>query len=296
MIGIPFHFGQDKVDVARGPQALFENGFANDLGKYGEVVLLPEIDFHDLNENERRVPLACKRIHDYVLNEVDNNDFLLNIGGDHGLSVGTISAVLEKFPNTIVIWVDAHGDINTPLSSVTKNFHGMPLSYLLGLNQSDENYHWIKKYLMPKKIIYFGVRDLDDFERDLISELEIQCFSPQMMNEMGIEYLLAQALKNADPNGDSQIHLSFDLDVFDSSDFLSTGLPLPNGPSRSDIFKLLAFLGHTGRLISMDLVEYHPRETDNQCSSSYKMIVNLMDQVLNHLNHGAVSNAVGFKN
>ena len=104
-----------------------------------------------------------------------NNSFKekrINIGGDHSISIATVAHTFNNFPKSKVIWVDAHADINTYHSSISKNYHGMPLSFLTGLCKS-ENFDFIKNYVPFENILYFGVRDLDSFEKFIIRERNI---------------------------------------------------------------------------------------------------------------------------
>lgn len=264
ILGIPFHYGQQNMAVANAPDILRANGLIKYLQTFDEVLDLADISFVHLHEDSKKISKACRLIHEKVLHNIDHENFFLSIGGDHGLSLGTISGILELAPETIVVWVDAHGDINTPLSSRSKNFHGMPLSYLLGLNSEEEDFSWFKNFLSPKKLIYFGPRDLDPDEILTIERLGIQCFSSALINDVGVTTLLKEALKIADPDSRCRIHLSFDVDVFDESDFRSTGICLAGGPRKSEIMTLISELSRTGRLRSMDLVEYHPIECDKK--------------------------------
>ena len=277
VLGIPFHFGQQNREVARAPQFLRQHGLIPLLQELDDVVDLDDLSFEDLDRDPQRVSRACQMIQERVFEEASSGDFVLSIGGDHGMSLGTISGLLRHDPERVVIWVDAHGDINTPESSTSKNFHGMPLSYLLGLNTEDSNFGWIKNFLSPKKIILFGPRDLDPFESSLIKKLGIQCYSSSEMMDIGAETLLNRALKIADPNGQSSIHLSFDVDVFDCNDFQSTGISLSGGPSAEEIGNLVSRLNKTTRLKSMDLVEYNPgKSSQDENLKSLKLLFDIL--------------------
>lgn len=280
ILGVPFHYGQRNKEVALAPQALMERGLREFLQKYQADVLYEELVLTAWDSHEQKISRSSEMIRDRVFHEMKKKSFLLNVGGDHGLALGSVSGVLDFDPSTVVIWVDAHGDVHTPESSESQNFHGMPLSYLLGLNSQHKEFSWIKSILSPKKLIYFGPRDLDVFESRLIQDLGIQCFSSEQMNEKGAAVLLKEALKLADPHHSCPIHLSFDLDVFDESDFQATGLALPLGPQVKEVFELASLIARTGRLNSMDLVEYHPdvfRASDPK--HSHDIIFKLLDQI-----------------
>lgn len=175
------------------------------------------------------------------------------------MGLGTVHGMLMQNPETVVIWADAHGDVNTPTSSASKNFHGMPLSFLMNISNDPVLFPWIKRSLPPERLILVGPRDLDPVEKEIIEDLRIQYLSSEEMNKFGTRHLLKRALEKVDPNGDFPIHLSFDVDLFDSRDIISTGTRVGCGPYMPEIFNLGRTLAETGRLRSMDLVELNPK-------------------------------------
>ncbi len=122
---------------------------------------------------------------------------------------------------------------------------------------TDKNFSWINKTLRPEKLILIGPRDLDQFEKDIIKELSIQFYSSEQLHDLGMEKVLKESLLKADPENKNSIHLSLDVDVFNNEDMKATGLSLKNGPKAEDIFYLCHKLKETGRLKSMDVVEFN---------------------------------------
>jgi arginase len=259
-LGIPFSAGQPFHGVQRAPEI-----FRNQLKQKHVFTDLGDLDFSlcgkhssGIIKNERICGLGNALISETIVKENLNDSFLLNVGGDHGMALGTIHGLLHHNSDLIVVWVDAHGDINTPHTSATGNFHGMPLSFLLKGNQGREEFSWLRKRLSPERLIYLGPRDLDHEEKVIIEESGIQYYSSEDINNDGVEVLLNHALKIADPTGRSSIHLSFDVDVFDEADVVATGTRVKDGPRKNEILKLASLLGQSGRLQSMDLVEVNP--------------------------------------
>ncbi|MES2527256.1 MAG: arginase [Bdellovibrionota bacterium] len=260
-LGIPFSAGQPLCGVEHAPDIL-RNELRNDEL---EIDDLGDLDFSLCGEhtsgiikNEKLCGLGNALISEVIAGENLKDSFLLNVGGDHGLALGTIHGLLHHYPDLIVVWVDAHGDINTPLSSSSGNFHGMPLSFLMNGCQGREDFQWLRKRLPANRLIYMGPRDLDSEEKAIIEDAGIQYYSSDDINEFGSELLLQHALRIADPERKCRIHLSFDVDVFDGNDVEATGTRVMNGPRRNEILKLGSLLGQTGRLVSMDLVEINP--------------------------------------
>ena len=266
ILGVPFSFGQHHIGVKKAPDLLREKGLVRRLEKIAAVIDLGNVDF-SLCENqkslglirqEREAMLASELINRCIESENLTSSFLLNLGGDHGMALGTIQGLLKKQEDMIVIWADAHGDINTPISSPSGNFHGMPLAFLLGLAHHPMLGRWFKTQLNPHKLIYFGPRDLDQEEKRFINALGIQYYSSQEITLRGAETIIIEALKKADPLEKSSIHLSFDIDICDALDIQSTGTSVIDGPPIEEVWTLGEVLALTGRLAAMDMVELNP--------------------------------------
>lgn len=173
----------------------------------------------------------------------------INIGGDHSMSIATVSDSLNKYKNLKLIWLDAHADINTYQSSNTKNYHGMPLSFLSGIDHND-NFEFIKKLIPMENILYIGIRDLDPFEREVIKSNNITFLTVDNIrfNYENSMILINEFIKN-DP-----IHVSFDVDVMDPSVIHSTGTKALNGFNMRESKKLLDYL-YTKNIVNMDITE-----------------------------------------
>lgn len=263
ILGIPFNFGQPHTGVAKASQDLKNHGLIETLSPFVDELDYRELNFKSYQSSDKAIrnsissSVGCKKISDTVENLKLVNYFLLTIGGDHGMALGTIHGLLKHRPDTVVVWADAHGDINTPESSPSGNFHGMPLAFLLGL-ATHRDFPWIRKYLLPEKLILVGPRDLDQGEKEIIRKYHIQYFSSEELNTHGAKELLEMALHRADPTGQCPIHLSFDVDLFDQVDIQSTGTRVANGPKLEEVFLMGGYLAQTGRLHSMDIVEFNP--------------------------------------
>lgn len=288
LLGVPFDYGQKHSGVRLAYSKLKEDGLLERLGSFVDVHDLGELNFpRKLSENhyhfirhKDQSSLGNKFISDFISNEDLRDSFLLNIGGDHGMALGTIHGLLSHHPNAVVVWADAHGDINTPETSPSGNFHGMPLSFLLSLTK-DPDFGWIRHHLLPKKLIYMGPRDLDQGEKDLIEKYGIQYYSSEEINRVGVSELLPMALNKADPHGIHPIHLSFDVDVFDQFDISATGTKVPLGPKLEEMFLLGGLLAETGRLVSMDLVEFNPEiGTSEEVANSSALISEFLESTV----------------
>jgi arginase len=287
LLGIPFDYGQPKKGVRKAFRKLAERGLLNLLEKFS-CVEVSEIKFADRGEDSiqqnirhaSEASIASQLISRKIETLPLQNDFLVNIGGDHGMALGTIHGILAHHPNSVIVWADAHGDMNSPETSPSGNFHGMPLAFLLNQARHEE-FTWIKRFIRPEKLILLGPRDLDEGERELIRELKIQYYSSEDINLLGMDEILNLALHRADPHESSPIHLSFDVDMCDASDFFATGTRVAHGPQLEDIFLMASLLAQTGRLRSVDVVEFNPELGDEESiGKSAQLVMQFMRTIL----------------
>lgn len=171
----------------------------------------------------------------------------INFGGDHSIAVSTIQPLLDHYKNDLlVIWIDAHADINTYQASNTKNIHGMPLASLTGLMP---HWYWVKKtrFVLPmNNLLYVGIRDLDQFEESIIKNKEISYFN-------SFDKDVITTIKNSPAK---YIHISCDIDGLDPEFTPSTGTTSLNGLRVKNINKIINV--SKDRLVGFDLVEFNP--------------------------------------
>ena len=193
----------------------------------------------------------------------------LLIGGDHSVAIGSVFSSLSDDANSCVIWIDAHADINTVDSSLSKNYHGMPLSFLCGM---ENQWKWTKHInkLQFSNLFYFGIRDIDSYELDVINNNRISIL-PDI-----------NAISNIIDNYNT-VHISFDVDSLDPIDMFSTGTRSENGIPLHEITDLLHNVvskQSSGKRINLDIVEYNPLIGDSmQRSTSW----NTLEQLLHTL-------------
>lgn len=174
---------------------------------------------------------------------------LVNIGGDHSMSIATIADTLNKYPNAKVIYFDAHADINTYKSSKSKHYHGMPLSFLTGLD-NDKRFNFIKNKLPFTNILYIGSRCWDIPEVNEVKKQNIQFITPDEINGD----FSSSLNKIMNFVGDSPLHVSFDVDSIDPKYIPSTGTPVKNGIELDNAIKILDNLNNTN-IVNLDITE-----------------------------------------
>ncbi|KAK2757368.1 Arginase, catabolizes arginine to ornithine and urea [Arachnomyces sp. PD_36] len=279
VVAVGFSGGQPKSGVDAAPTALIASGLLDqlrdDLGYkifHDNIVhsykdLMPESDpDHRGMKKPRTVSAVTERLSQQVYEHARDGKFVLTLGGDHSIAVGTVSgtakAVRERLGGRemAVIWVDAHADINTPEASDSGNIHGMPLSFLTGL-ASEENkdiFGWLEEEhkISVKKLVYIGLRDVDREEKILLREHGIKAFSMHDIDKHGIGRVVEMALGHI--GSDTPIHLSFDVDALDPQWAPSTGTPVRGGLTLREGDFIAECVHETGNLVAMDLVEVNP--------------------------------------
>ena len=178
---------------------------------------------------------------------------IVNIGGDHSMSIATIADSLNKYPTTKVIYFDAHADLNTYKSSKSKHYHGMPLSFVTGLD-SDAKFSFIKNKLPFENLLYIGSRCWDPYEVNEVYKRNIKFLTPDEINKNFTESLN----KILNFVGDGPVHVSFDVDSIDPKYIPSTGTPVKNGVELAKA-KLILDKLNSGNIVNLDITELNMR-------------------------------------
>jgi len=181
---------------------------------------------------------------------------LLNWGGDHSVAISTVGAFCAQNPDGYVLWVDAHADINLPDYSLSGNIHGMPLSILMNLqNIANKHFPWIERALDAEKLIYVGVRDLDPFEAEIVSKLNIRTYMADEVRRRGMPAISREIFNLV---ADRPLHVSFDIDSLSPEFAPSTGVLTPHGLNIEDLKILGDALSKHRKITSIDIVEINP--------------------------------------
>lgn len=284
LIEAPIYQGQNHFGVCLGPA--FLNQTMRDLGF--------EFEVKRVQSKQSRSDLQLKPYSELAyLVEVSvlEKDPIFIVGGDHSLSFGSVNGLLRTNPNLKVIWVDAHGDINTRKSSLTGAFHGMPLSFLLGLDSFSEDFHHdsvMNSYLKPQNLIYFGVRDLDEAEKMFLEVNKIQHFSMEKIQELGLQSVIELIKKDVEGH---QVHFSIDADAFDPVFAPATGVPVMNGLNYQSVYYLLDQVMTVSEVRSMDFVELNPQifQQPEDVLKTAQIGIDLFQRILEgHSNRGEI--------
>ena len=188
----------------------------------------------------------------YYVNASMTEGFRINIGGDHSMSIATVADSLNRVqtPEQLkVLWFDAHPDMNTYESSITKNYHGMPLAFLSGLCK-EPAFSFIKQKLLLKNLMYIGIRDIDPFEQKVIDQYKINTLTVSDINKRPFSAI--QKLREF--IGNDSVHISFDVDCIDPKFIPCTGTAVSNGINIPVLSCILHSLKYHN-IVNMDITE-----------------------------------------
>ena len=178
------------------------------------------------------------------------------LGGDHSVSLGSVAHSSER-GRTGVLWIDAHGDLNTPENSPSGNVHGMPLAHLLG--RGDERLLAAcgeAVPLRPEDVVLIGVRSLDPGERQLVGQLGLRVLTMSDIDQRGLSAVADSALEALAHV--ERLHVSLDADVLDPALAPGVGTPVVGGLTYREAHLLMELIALDGRLSGLDLVEVNP--------------------------------------
>ena len=235
IVMFPSRLGQPLYGVEQTPKLL--RGFLNKENRFYNIKSTTKLDENLFNLYSQLHNMDEKRI---------------VLGGDHSMSIATVADSLNRNPNTKVLWIDAHADMNTPESSVSKNVHGMCLAFLTGLATQREllNYTFIKNKLDFRNLMYIGLRDIDPFEKKILKEKDVHVITVNEL-ETNFDKTLLEIEKFISYD---DIHISFDVDSLDPKVIPCTGTQAGKGISLDTAKNLMDFLIRYP-IINMDVTE-----------------------------------------
>ena len=264
IIRVPLWYGCERRGVEMAPALLSEALRASEFKQniVEEIdIPIPEIqadssiDIH--SQYIQPVSELNKHIASVVAAQLAKGRFVLTIGGDHALGLGTVSGSLKQDENVGVIWFDAHGDMNTEATSPTGHIHGMPTAALMGLCKSELN-EVSDPHLKPENIFWVGARSMDEGERELAKKLHLSIYPTKHIHNVGMKAVMQDISEKMKQQGIQHIHISFDVDAFDPTIFPATGVPVPNGLWMDDFEEFVTLLPTLPELRAIDIVEYNP--------------------------------------
>lgn len=242
----------------------------------------------------------CKEVATVVESTLNINNFPLVFSGDHSSAMGTISGIKKAYPDKTlgVIWIDAHADIHSPYTTPSGNMHGMPLAALMHLDNlayakndinEETKLYWQKlkdlggefPKVLPEHLVYFGVRDVEREEIDILKDLSIKNYTVDETRNLGIQRAVSDALSRLESC--DMIYISFDVDSMDS-DLISdgTGTPVPKGFEEIEIKQLLSEILKSQKVACLEIVEVNPlldHKGNKMAEVTFSILEEIVDQI-----------------
>jgi len=273
ILEMPLDFGASRHGSDMGPSAIRLAGIKEKLESLGHKTF-EHTDIFKAASQEYEEPgnpkakyikpivSACTSLAHEVEAITTAGDFPLVLGGDHSIALGSIaglSATMKKRGQTLgVLYVDAHGDFNTPETTPSGNIHGECLAASAGYGIPElTNLYYDGVKVDPKNICFVGQRDLDEGEKKLMKEAGVTVFTMSDIERQGFPAILKQIVCFFRSHVD-MIHVSFDMDVLDPMFAPGTGIPLPGGLTNREALLLMEEMASTNMVKSAEIVEVNP--------------------------------------
>jgi arginase len=202
---------------------------------------------------------VCEEVDRVVTAALRQGALPVVVGGDHSLSLGSVAAVARQQPELGLLWLDAHGDFNTPQTSPSGNVHGMVLACLVGLGPASlVRVGGFGPKLRPERCALVGVRQLDPGERELLRDSGVRVFTMKEVDRCGVGEVVQRALEAVTEGGQRPLHVSLDLDVVDPAHAPGVATPCAGGLSYREVHLAMELVADCGCLVSRDVVEVNP--------------------------------------
>jgi arginase len=272
IIGVPLDLGGARRGVDMGPSAFRIAGLGEQITAIGRAVLdkgnlaAPVAETEDAIDTRkkyiRQIEAVCRALYDTCLQSLEAGAVPLVLGGDHSLAAGSVAASADWVRRHTgqpvgIIWVDAHGDMNTPNTTTSGNVHGMPLAALLGQEPQELSSIGTSPSILPEHTVLVGIRNLDEQEKNQIRASGVHVFTMKDIDRHGIATVAERAIALASA-GTGGIHVSFDLDVCDPTFAPGVGTPVKGGLDYRESHMIMELVADSQRLAALDLVEVNP--------------------------------------
>jgi arginase len=267
VIGAALDLGQGRRGVDMGPSAIRYAGLDARLDELGheyvdcgnvETAVAEATTAGD--EQARFLPQikdTSQRIAALVARAAREDSVPVVLGGDHSVALGTLAGLAEVHGPGGTIWIDAHGDLNSPDTSPSGNVHGMVLAAVLGLaGDRFRGDGWGLPAVAPGRVALVGVRSLDDGERQVLRELDAKVFTMSEVDRLGIERAIRESLTHV--AGPGFVHVSLDMDAVDPEVAPGVGTPVRGGLSYREAHLAMELIAESGLASSFDVVEVNP--------------------------------------
>ena len=289
LIGAPTDIGASCRGASLGPDALRVAGVVSALQQRGFAVhdhgnlQGPLNPWHPPVNGYRHLAEVTQwnqAIYTAVSSALAEQQLPILLGGDHCLSIGSISAIAKHCHThqrpLRVVWLDAHADFNTSTITPSGNLHGMPVACLCG--HGPESLTTLAGYtpaLQADWIRQIGVRSVDEEEKRFVQSQGLEIFDMRCIDEIGMRQTMERALSGMAP--DTHLHLSFDIDFLDPDIAPGVGTPVRGGPTYREAQLCMEMIADSGCLASIDLMELNPARDERNRTA--ELAVDLLESL-----------------
>jgi arginase len=272
IIGVPLDLGGGRRGVDMGPSAFRIAGLGDQITALKRIVVdkgnlptaIPETE-HEADDSQKyihEIARVCRKLYSTALQSLDEGALPLVLGGDHSLGAGSVAASADYVQRTTgkplgLLWVDAHGDMNTPQTTRSGNVHGMPLAALLGSEPVSLASIGSSPSVVASHTVLVGIRNLDAEEKERIRASGVHVFTMKDIDREGIATVAERAIALAS-EGTGGLHVSFDMDVCDPAVAPGVGTPVKGGFDYREAHMIMELVADSQRLTALDLVEVNP--------------------------------------
>lgn len=268
ILGVPIDLGAESLGVDIGPDAFRDQKIIEKLTHAGfSITDIGNIDCQPKEVLEVGDPKLRYLVETFRISEksaektfllIQQGENVVALGGDHSLCLGVISGASVALKGQLgLIYLDAHGDMNTPETTLTGNIHGMPLAALMefGDKRLIDVYKPVRK-ISKVNMLHIGGNDFDPGELAFIEEEQLQCFKTIDMLSEGLKPLFERIKELSKKN--KNIWVSLDLDVIDEIYAPGVGMPNKAGFTYREITAISEYIGKCCHVVGVDIAEYNP--------------------------------------
>ena len=270
LIGAPIDSGQKRAGCLMGPAAYRTAGIAHSISDLGHKVIdqgdvalptltqatCPNPAVHSLAETIG----WTKVLHDATRAALEQGGFPILMGGDHSLALGSVSGAAAHAKAAgrplFLLWLDAHSDFHTPLTTQSGNLHGTPVAYIAGRDGFDA-LPAFPAPIPPERICLYGIRSVDPAEHAALLKHDIAMNDMRVLDEHGIVKPLREFLDTVRA-ANGLLHVSLDVDFLDPSIAPAVGTTVPGGATFREAHLVMELLHESALVTSLDLVELNP--------------------------------------
>jgi len=272
LVGCPMHVGVSDKGLKKSIDTLNKQYANLNIKKIKEI----QVDEENLPnlKNLNSVVATCNKISQETSEIIRNGNTPIFIGGDHASAIGTVSGAALNSSRLGLLWVDSHADINTDVSTISSNIHGMPVSALMGFgNEKLVTVSSTEPKVLPQHVVLFGVRDMDPLEKEIVERLDIKVYTYDEIKQRGVKPCMDEVKEYL--HDINKLHVSFDLDSMNPDIIKGVTVPVKDGFVEDNVYEIMDYSLDNFDISSIDIVEYNPKyDTDFYTAEFTNTLIN----------------------